>query len=180
MIKVPYFRTSLYFVFIHIFPTIALFFFLPLRHKGCEAWGEGLRYETDGDAGRLAQGCKFWILVSLRVFRAKRRYFKPPRSRLGFREETQNYAKRNRSQIFFFLFFFFLKRSLLGVKICLSHAQIGLLQGSPKALTTPRWSPLGIKFKISDEHPCLFHMGVPPLDVKILFQTDLPLNTDNS
>ena len=28
-------------------------------------------------------------------------YFKPPRSRLGFREETQNYAKRNRSQIFF-------------------------------------------------------------------------------
>ena len=26
---------------------------------------------------------------------------KPPRSRLGFREETQNYAKRNRSQIFF-------------------------------------------------------------------------------
>ena len=24
-----------------------------------------------------------------------------PRSRLGFREETQNYAKRNRSQIFF-------------------------------------------------------------------------------
>ena len=27
--------------------------------------------------------------------------FLPPRSRLGFREETQNYAKRNRSQIFF-------------------------------------------------------------------------------
>ena len=27
----------------------------------------------------------------------------------------------------------------------------------------PRWSPLGVtgKFKISDEHPCLFHMGVP-------------------
>ena len=25
----------------------------------------------------------------------------PPRSRLGFREETQNYAKRNGSQIFF-------------------------------------------------------------------------------
>ena len=25
----------------------------------------------------------------------------PPRSRFGFREETQNYAKRNRSQIFF-------------------------------------------------------------------------------
>ena len=43
------------------------------------------------------------------------------------REETQNYAKRNRGQIFFFLLFFFFKRSLLGVKICLSHAQIGLL-----------------------------------------------------
>jgi len=35
------------------------------------------------------------------VFRAKRQYFMPPRSRLGFREETQNYAKRNRSQISF-------------------------------------------------------------------------------
>ena len=46
------------------------------------------------------------LVVSLRVFRAKRQYFKPPRSRLGFREETQNYAKRNRSQIFFFLIFF--------------------------------------------------------------------------
>ena len=38
---------------------------------------------------------------SLRVFRAKRQYYKPPRSRL-FREETQNYAKKKeRSQIFF-------------------------------------------------------------------------------
>ena len=63
--------------------------------------GGGLPYETDGDARRLAQGCKFLILVSLRLFRAKRQYFKPPRSRLGFREETQNKAKRNRSQIFF-------------------------------------------------------------------------------
>ena len=78
----------------------------------------------------------------------------PPRSRSGFREETQNYAKRNRSQISFLTFFvyriasviikafddclyiikthcmsylFVFKRSLLGVKICLSHAQIGLL-----------------------------------------------------
>ena len=44
-------------------------------------------------------------------------------------------------------YFCVFKRSLLGVKICLSHAQIGLL--------------LGVKFKISDEHPRLFHMGVP-------------------
>ena len=57
-------------------------------------------YETDGDARRRALGCKFWILVSLRVFLTKRQYFKPPRSRLGFREETQNYA--NRSQILHF------------------------------------------------------------------------------
>ena len=75
--------------------------------------------------------------LSKLVFRhAKRQYFMPPRSRLGFRKETQNYAG---------LFFFFddyvlislkritcricvcFKRSLLGVKICLSHAQIGLL-----------------------------------------------------
>ena len=30
----------------------------------------GLPYETDGDARRLALGCKFWILVLLRVFQA--------------------------------------------------------------------------------------------------------------
>ena len=54
--------------------------------------GGGLPYETDS---------KFWILVLLRVFRAGRQYFKPPWSHLGFREETQNYVKRNRSQIFF-------------------------------------------------------------------------------
>ena len=100
--------------------------------NGCiESPGGGLIYETDGDARRLAWGGgKFWILVSLRVFRAKRQYFKPPRSCLGFREETQNYAKRNRSQIFFFLlFFFFFKRSLLGVKICLCHTQVVSFRG---------------------------------------------------
>ena len=26
----------------------------------------------------------------------------------------------------------------------------------------PDWSLLGVKFKISDEHPRPFHMGVPP------------------
>ena len=31
-------------------------------------------------------------------------------------------------------------------------------------LLKPRldWCPLGVKFKISDEHPRLFHMGAPP------------------
>ena len=47
-------------------------------------------------------------------------------------QEAQNYAKRNRSYIFFltcfvFVFVFVFKRSLLGVKIRLSHAQIGVL-----------------------------------------------------
>ena len=89
----------------------------------------GLLYETDGDARRLTSGCKFWILVSLRVFRPKRQYFKLPRPPLGFCKEAQNYAMRNRSQIFFLCLFFvfFLKRSLLGVKICVSRTQIGLL-----------------------------------------------------
>ena len=80
-------------------------------HKGkSPGEGGGIIYETDRDARRLAKGCKFWILVSLRVFRLKHQYFKLPRSRLGFHEETQNYAKRNRSQISFF------KQSLLGAK----------------------------------------------------------------
>ena len=54
------------------------------------------------------------------------------------------------------------KWSLLEVKICLSHAQIGLLWGSQKASTKPKWSPLGVEFKISDKCPCRFQMGMPP------------------
>jgi len=34
----------------------------------------GLPYERGGNARRLAQGCKFPILISLRVFWAKRHY----------------------------------------------------------------------------------------------------------
>ena len=76
------------------------------------------------------RGVNFGCLASLRVFRAKRQYFKPTRSRLGFREETLNYVKRDRSQIFFFLLFFLLfKRSLLGVKICLCHTQMVSFRG---------------------------------------------------
>ena len=40
-------------------------------------------YESDGDARRLVKWCKLWILVSLRVFRTERWYFKPWRYRLG-------------------------------------------------------------------------------------------------
>ena len=37
----------------------------------------------------------------------------------------------------------------------------------------PDWSLLGVKFKISDEHPRPFHIGVPPGDQssKIVKQT---------
>ena len=31
-----------------------------------------------------------------------------------------------------------------------------------KLETCPDWSPLGVKFKISDKNPHLFYMGVPP------------------
>ena len=70
---------------------------------------------------------KIWILLSLRVFRAKRQCFEPPRSRLGFREETELHEEKQKSNFLFSSIFSFFKRSLLGVKISLSHAQIGLL-----------------------------------------------------
>ena len=41
--------------------------------KDLESRG-GLPYESGGDARRLAYGCKFQILVSLRVFWAKHHY----------------------------------------------------------------------------------------------------------
>ena len=44
---------------------------------------------------------------------------RPPRSRLGFREETELRKEKQKSNFLFNLF--------LGVKIFLSHAQIGLL-----------------------------------------------------
>ena len=45
--------------------------------------GGRVPYESDGDARRLAQGCKLQILVSLRVFRKGSQYFYPFRYRLG-------------------------------------------------------------------------------------------------
>ena len=36
--------------------------------------GGGLPFERDRDARSLAQGCKFWILVSLTVFWAEHHY----------------------------------------------------------------------------------------------------------
>ena len=36
------------------------------------------------------------------------------------------------------------------------------LKVQTKVWQRPDWSPLGISFKISDEQPRPFHMGVPP------------------
>ena len=82
--------------------------------------GGGLPFETDGDARRLAEGCKFWILVSLRVFRAKRQYFKPPGSRLGFREELEMYddAFKNYVAIKAFNDYVFISLKLIACRIC--------------------------------------------------------------
>ena len=68
----------------------------------------------------LLRGVNVWILVSLRVFREKRQYFM--------------YACIGYDDVFILLkpahcmsYLCAFKRSPLGVKICLSHAQIGLL-----------------------------------------------------
>ena len=72
------------------------FYYTGLHTRGVGG-GRGLQYEIDGDACHLAQGSKFWILISHRVFWAKRQYFMPPRSCLGFREETVLREEKQRS-----------------------------------------------------------------------------------
>ena len=82
----------------------------------------GIPYETDGDARRFALGCKFWILVSLRVFQAQHQYIKRPRN-TELREEKQ------KSNLLFNLFCFricvFLRGLFQGSKS--AYGQIGLL-----------------------------------------------------
>ena len=39
-----------------------------------------------------------------------------------------------------------------------------------------RWSPLGVKFKISLKHPCLWHMGVPPPGYMHIFKSYIDNN----
>ena len=63
----------------------------------------------------------FWILVSLRVFREKRQYLKY--ACIGYDDHVFISLKPAHCVSFLCVF----KRSPLGVKICLSHAQIGLL-----------------------------------------------------
>ena len=67
------------------------------------------------------RGVKYWILVSLRVFRAKRQYLKY--AFIGYDDHVFISLKPAHCVSYLCVF----KRSPLGVKICLSHAQIGLL-----------------------------------------------------
>ena len=79
-------------------------------------------------------------------------------------QETQNYAKRNRSQFFFLTCFVFVFVSFLAVSFRGQNLLKPWPDWSPLRVPNGRWSPwspLGAQFKISDEHPCLFHMGVP-------------------
>ena len=45
--------------------------------------------------------------------------------------------------------------------ICLYYKLVSF-RGLYKLRPRPDWSLLGVKFKISDEHPRPFYMGVPP------------------
>ena len=65
------------------------------------------------------RGVNFWILVSLRVFRAKRQYFMY--ACIGYDDHVFISLKPAHCMSYLCVF----KRSPLGVKICLSHAQIG-------------------------------------------------------
>ena len=46
-----------------------------------------------------------------------------------------------------------------------------LLGVKNKPGSRPHWSPLGVQFKISDEHPSIFYMGVPPFPGMYLLLT---------
>ena len=67
------------------------------------------------------RGVNFVILVSLRVFRAKRQYFMY--ACIGYDDHVFILLKPAHCMSYLCVF----KQSPLGVKICLSHAQIGLL-----------------------------------------------------
>ena len=110
--------------------------------------GENSHMKQTGMLVVSLRDVNFWILVSLRVFRAKRQCFMY--ACVGYDDHIFISLKPAHCMSYLCVF----KRSPSGVKICLSHAQIGLLYGSQKARATPRWSPLGVKFKI--------HMRVPP------------------
>ena len=84
---------------------IAIFFKTPVS---CNSGGDSHMKQTG------------MLVVSLRVFRAKRQYFKPPRSRLGFREELEIYdnAFKNYFAIKAFDDYVFISLKLIACRIC--------------------------------------------------------------
>ena len=84
-----------------------------------EAGGGDSHMKQTGMLVISLRGVNFWILVSLRVFRPKRQYFMY--ACIGYHVFISLKPAHWVSYLCVF------KQSPLGVKICLSHAQIGLL-----------------------------------------------------
>ena len=51
---------------------------------------------------------------------------------------------------------------LLATNINSILSSLVFFRGQKKLEPHPNWSLLGVLFKISEEHPCPFHIGVPP------------------
>ena len=98
-----------------------------------------LTFKSDGDARRLALGCKSrsQILVSLRVFGMERHYL-PIQVSLSI-VHKKIYKKCPDTD----------------------HTEISLT-GQFKLEPHLHWSPLGVLLEFSNEHPCRIYMRVPP------------------
>ena len=97
-----------------------MFFISLIACVAARGGGGESAYESGGDTRRLAKGCKFRILVSFRVFWAKRHHI----------YLICLFLIRFIYSIYIIQVFSFvcvLTWSLLGVKKSLGHAQIGLL-----------------------------------------------------
>ena len=77
--------------------------------------------EAEGVGGKSHMKQTGMLVVSLRVFRAKRQYFMY--ACIGYDDHVFISLKPAHCMLYLCVF----KRSPLGVKICLSHTQIGLL-----------------------------------------------------
>ena len=105
----------------------------------CPKRGGGeLPYKRNGDARRLALGCKLQLLVSLRVFGIESLYICPFKYRL-----------------------------VLCIKKFAKNALTVTTEKSPLGFSLelgphPHWSSLEVYFEFADEHPRHFYIGVPP------------------
>ena len=100
--------------------------------------GKELPYKRNGDARRLALGCKLQLLVSLRVFGIESLYICPFKYRL-----------------------------VLCIKKFTKNALTVTTEKSPLGFSLelgphPHWSSLEVYFEFADEHPRHFYIGVPP------------------